>query len=433
MSTRRPRRAAAPKAKIPRKRVAVKTVTRKAPQKRHVAPGLLSTGGALLGGALGGPLGAKLGSMAGSLISTLTGFGDYEIVHNSLHPGLQQVSDVPQVVNSVNRGGIIVRHREYLGDISAAVNFTQQQYFINPGLTASFPWLSNIAAAYEEFEFRGLVYEFKSLSSDSVLSSSTSSALGYVAMATQYNPANPPFADKHELDNYEFANSRKPSESFCHAVECKRRLNYDTHLFIRNGAVPSGQDQKTYDLGAMSIAVAGCQAATGVLGELWCTYEIEFFHPKYKYNQETLSDHFQRVNPAANLPLGTPYTGVTNNGSNLGCTITNGSVITFPNYVTGGQYLLTIVWAGNGQIIALPTITVTNGSLKQYWQADANTASVCPQPGISAVAMSYTTVLAPTPNASGAMSITFATSGGVFPSLGNVDIWITEVSSTISA
>lgn len=388
----------------------------------------------MIGGALGGPLGAKLGSAAGNLLSTLTGFGDYEIVSNTLVPDLAS-QDVPQVINSPNRGGIIVRHREYLTDIQASKLFSQQQYFINPGLTASFPWLSNIAAAYEEYEFRGLVYEFKSLSSDAILSSNTSSALGFVAMATQYNPANPPFADKHELENYEFANSRKPSESFCHAVECKRRLNFDTHLFIRNGAVPSNQDQKTFDLGAMSIAVGGCQAATGILGELWCTYEVEFFHPKYKYNLETLSDHFQRVTPAQNVPLGVPYTGVLNNGSNLGCTITNGSVITFPPYVTGGQYLITIVWAGTAASVVYPAITLANCTLQQYWQVDQNTQSLCPNPGISCLSACYTAIMAPIPNAPGQCTITFATTGGVFPGGGanTVDIFITELSTTIFA
>lgn len=402
-------------------------------EKVNPAPGMLSTGGQMLGGALFGPAGAAIGKAAGGLISTLTGFGDYDVVANTLHPALPE-GDVPQIVNSGNRGGVIIRHREYIGDLLANIGFQQSQYFLNPGVPASFPWLSNIAAAYEEYEFRGLVYEFKSLSSDSVLSSSTSSALGYVCMATQYNAASPPFVDKHELDNYEYANSRKPSESFCHAVECKRRLNFDTHLYIRSGAVPAGQDQKTFDLGSLSVAVGGCQASSGVLGELWCTYEVEFFHPKYKYNAETLSDHFQRITPTAANPLGLPTATGVLTGSNFGCVVSNTN-IAFPVFATGGLYLVQILWSGTVAVgINYPTVTYNNCTAKQFWINDTASQMLSPAPGTSTTAMCYAAVINPTPGAIVAPILTFQTSGGVFPAgTQGVDIWITEMSPSIVA
>lgn len=406
----------------------------KAAKRVNPAPGLLSAGGSMLGGALFGPPGAALGKLAGGLLSTLTGFGDYTVHSNTLHPGLPD-GEVPQIVNSANRGGVIIRHREYIGDLLANTGFQQSQYALNPGVPASFPWLSNLAAAYEEYEFRGLVYEFKSLSSDAVLSASTSSALGYVCMATQYNAASPPFVDKHELDNYEYANSRKPSESFCHAVECKRRLNFDTHLYIRGGAVPNGQDQKTFDLGTLSVAVGGCQASTGVLGELWCTYEVEFFHPKYKYNAETLSDHFQRITPTAANPLGLPTNTGVLTGSNLGSVVSANAVIQLPAFATGGNYLVQVVWAGTtGVAVSYPTVAYSNCTARSFWLNDGASATLCPQPGTSTTAMSYSAIITPTPGATAPAILTFNTSGGIFPSgTQYIDIWITEISSSIVA
>lgn len=281
----------------------------------------------------------------------------------------------------MNRGGFIVRHREYLGDINASTAFTVQAYSINPGLSASFPWLSAIASAYEEYEFRGLIYEFKSLSSDAVLSSATSSALGYVAMATQYNAASSNFVSKIELENYEFANSNKPSVSFIHPVECKRRLNVDTHLYIRTGGVPTGQDQRLYDMGDFQIAVGGCQANTGVLGELWCTYEIELFHPKYIVGGNVETDHFFCTSCSNTDYIGTARTART--GSNLGCTLTS-TTITFPQTVSDGRYYVAINWVGTVAAAATaPSIAVTNGQLVQGWGGGTSNTISAPQNGLA--------------------------------------------------
>lgn len=378
------------------------------------------------GGLLGGMAGAKVGSLVGKRIADAVGFGDYTIESNTL------MADPPQMVNSPDRGGIIVRHREYLNDINASTSFTLNNFLLNPGLPASFPWLSNIAAAYEEYEFRGIIFEFKSLSSDSILSASTSSALGFVAMSTQYNPASTDFVDKHELENYEFANSRKPSESFFHPVECKRRLNFDTHLFVRTSSVPSGQDQKTYDLGKFSIATGGCQAATGVLGELWVSYEVEFFHPKFKYNIETLTDHFARTLFVAATPLGVASTTVLPTGSNLGCTIT-GTSITFPSYVTGGQYLVSLTWSGTtAASITYPVVAYNNCIQQQYWLGNTAVQALAPGPGITCNTMCLQVVINPIPGASGPPQLVFGTAAS-FPTgaTTNLDIWITEVSGTI--
>ena len=176
--------------------------------------------GSALGGALAGPGGAAVGHYLGKgaqeMFQSLVGFGDYRLNGNTLMTGGMSP---PQMVNSINRGGYIVRHREYLGDVLATETFTSKVYPLNPGIQ-TFPWLSQIAGSFEQYKFRGLVFEFRSTSSDAVLSTATSSALGTVIMATQYNVLNPPFASKLAMENYEFANSDKPSCSFYHPIEC---------------------------------------------------------------------------------------------------------------------------------------------------------------------------------------------------------------------
>lgn len=56
---------------------------------------------------------------------------------------------------------------------------------------------------------------------------SVNTALGQVIMATDYNAANPPFGQKSEMENYEFGQSCKPSESQIHPIEVRSQSNYN--------------------------------------------------------------------------------------------------------------------------------------------------------------------------------------------------------------
>lgn len=351
--------------------------------------GPFTTGGELVGGHIGsslGPggtlIGSFLGGKLGHLVDSITGFGDYRVNGNTIMTGGMAPA---QMMNTVNRGGIIIRHREYLGDINASTGFNIQALPLNPGLSGSFPWLSQLAPAYEEYRWRGLLFEFNSLSSDAVLSTATSSALGSVMMATQYNALLPAFTDKRTLENYEFANSRKPSCSFVHPVECKAEVTPHTKLYVRQGAVTVG-DLRLYDIGNFYIATQGMQAASGVAGELWATYEIEFYKPKFTIENGTLMDHYQMINTTPAFPLGT-----TNNyqpGSNLGGTITNNqTVYNFPVNIVDGNYLM--IWLMSGTVagtIVYPGATPTNCTYINLWLGN-NGFVVTPVAGATSTVM----------------------------------------------
>lgn len=207
----------------------------------------------------------------------------------------------PMIQNSMNGGGIIVRHREYIGDLQSSIVFTNRNFPLNPGLTSTFPWLAQIANAFEQYRFRGLIFEFKSLSADALISAAQNIGQGTVIMATQYNALSPGFSSKIEMENYEFANSAKPSISFMHPVECAMYQTPNTPLYVRSGAIPAGADERLYDLGNFCVATQGLPSPSGTIGELWCTFEIEFFKPKY--NSDTAEglgiDRFQSDNEQA--------------------------------------------------------------------------------------------------------------------------------------
>lgn len=239
----------------------------------------------------------------------------------------------PMITNSINTGAIIVRHREYIGDITSSTGFLNRNFPINPGMVGTFPWLAQIANAFEQYRFRGLLFEFKSLSADSLISTSTNIGQGTVIMATQYNALSPGFSTKIEMENYEFANSCKPSCSFIHPVECAMYQTPNTPLYVRNSAIPPNSDERLYDLGNFNLATQGLPSADGSIGELWATFEIEFFKPKYNPNSaEGLGmDRFQ-AGPGNLIPdspgfitlTGTAPFGDLTNGyfaGNIGCAL----------------------------------------------------------------------------------------------------------------
>lgn len=374
-------------------------------------------------------LGANIGSFVGhgaqQLIKYLTGFGDYHIDKNSIIEGGMSP---PQMVNSLNRGGFIVRHREYVADITASTSFVNQTFDINPGLSGSFPYLSQIAKAFELYRLRGLVYEFKSMSSDSVLSSGASTALGTVAMATQYNSLNPGFTNLIAMENHEFSSACKPSCDMYHPVECKKSLLPASELYTRTGAVPAGADIRLFDLGQFNIATSGMQNATGVIGQLWCTYEIEFYQAKYDAPSSILTDKWKLTGADNTAWLGTAKTAVP--GSSLGLSFTT-NVLTFPKTVRDGKYFfhMKIVPVGGSAAWVIPSITSVNCSFETVFCSalgfDDNSASgSANMTGIVYVLGAWVKIDGPS------ATLTFA--GGTLAT-SNVDLIMTQVDSNIGS
>lgn len=255
----------------------------------------------------GGKLGKWVGTKLGSLLGSIIGFGDYEVEHNSIMKGGMTP---PQIVNSSNHGGFIVRHREYIKDIKPTLDFSIESFTINPGDDDTFPWLATLSQNFEEYRMRGLIFEFKSMSSDAVLSTAASSGLGSVIMSTQYNVLQPAFADKAHMENYEFATSSKPSCTFIHPVECKASMIAQSHLYIRNTTSGTG-DARLYDLGKFSIATQGCQGdEDAVIGELWASYEVELYFPRQSdaLIGGPMTDHYSGDFASSDLMFGQPET-----------------------------------------------------------------------------------------------------------------------------
>jgi len=312
---------------------------------------------------LGRNVGGFLGGKAQDMISAWTGFGDYQIKQNSL---LKLSPATPKIYNPVKSGGVIIRHREFLRDITTSSTpgaFSITNFALNPGQENTFPFLAQLAANYESYEFMGMIFHYRSMSADAL--NSTNTALGSVIMATEYDSLASVFSNKADMEAHEFASSCKPSVDMLHPIECARSQSVLSEQYIRVGAPASGSDLRMYDLGRTSIATVGFQAASVNIGELWVTYQVRLLKPRLyaalgSYNgfAHKIWAAYTNASPVGNGPT-------TVNNDTIGI-ITTGTTITFPISPVPQKYYFWIGWTGTSTVITFPVLTLTNCSFSNF-------------------------------------------------------------------
>jgi hypothetical protein len=247
---------------------------------------------------------------------------------------------------------VIVRHKEYIGDVvSSDVYAQQRELALNPGLSSSFPWLSSIARQYQEYTWKGMVFHFVPTVGEAV--SATVPVYGNVMMHTEYRVTAPAPANKAELLNEYFASDSRPSEPFVHPIECDPKENPYNVQYVRTGPVPSGEDAKTYDLGMFRCCTQGQAAAGSVLGELWVSYEVELRKPQLTSQSGEATQVRGTSTFSTTTPLGSTLTTVYDG---IGATVTSGgsaAVVTFNPGVVG-KFLILYTWNPTGDLTVTP-------------------------------------------------------------------------------
>jgi len=223
--------------------------------------------GGMVAPGIGSVAGRFIGRGAGDLFGRVFGRGDYVVEQNTLKTGPPPVFGQQQVR---------LTNREYLGEVNGSILFANATYPINPGDSMTFPWLSRIAALFQQYEMNGLVFEFVSTSANAL--NSTNTALGKVILATNYNAAESSFTDQRSALITQYSNYGKPADCLLHPIECKRSHTPVELLYVRVGPPIAGSDIRLYDLGNFQIMTEGMQAIADI-GALWVSYDVTLIKP----------------------------------------------------------------------------------------------------------------------------------------------------------
>lgn len=313
---------------------------------------------------LGGQVGAKIGGYIGDRVHNfVSGFGDY-------HSSADLYGRLPTMVNQPSGGGTIIRFQEYISDVVTSATpgaFDIKSYTLNPGQSNSFPWLAQIAQNFEQYQFEGIIFQFRSTSANAL--NSTNTALGTVMMATQYDTIDQPFSSKAEMLNYEFSVSVKPSESCLHMVECASNQTTIDKLYVLDGSVPPYADPRLYNLGRFSIATTGFQGASVNVGELHATYQVRLLKPKlYASLGNEIDTYYMRFDSN----VGAVYDTLSPLGlsssvwgapqvNNMGLVQEANRLVFTPSSIVK-QYNIMIRWRGSVNTgVLVPTISVSGG------------------------------------------------------------------------
>jgi hypothetical protein len=282
-----------------------------------------------------------LGESVAAGISRITGQGDYQVQGNTLtHGG-------PPAFAAMN-SGIRMAHREYVADVTSSTDFKNVTYDINPSNQTLFPWLSNVATNFEEYAVRGIVFYFNTTCGSAI--SSTNNALGTVGMVTVYDPTDPALSSKRECEDYGGCVAGIPASSLLHAVECKPKSNVLDRLYIQTTTLNNSEDKKFYSHGTLNLFTQGMQQAGVTIGELWVSYDIEFYNPKIHPTgtvTPAASKHYVAYTAAsaqAKRQILGPNS-FTFTGGNLGCwySISNGiGYIRIPRGTATGYYMIDV-------------------------------------------------------------------------------------------
>jgi len=160
-------------------------------------------------------------------------------------------------------------HREFIGKIVGSANWQVMLNFaINPGLSATFPWLSTQAQSWEYYHFNSLTFEYVSRSNTSVS--------GAISIIPDYDAADAQPPSEVAASNYQ----NMASDVVWNHLNCSLKqssMHPNGKKYIRANVLGPNLDIKTYDAGNLFIA---CTDGTAVpWGNLWVSYDVTLSVP----------------------------------------------------------------------------------------------------------------------------------------------------------
>jgi hypothetical protein len=161
------------------------------------------------------------------------------------------------------------------------------------------------------------------------------------------------------MEAYSYCVSTVPSDNAYHPIECAPSSLALKSYFL--GEAGDTGDERFHDMGILTIATEGMQAADVKVGELWCTYEIELMKPKLSGAPPALVTHYHTTTAiSANDPFGINLQPAPWNSIEMGIT---------PETPGGGDATLDFTSAQSGVYRVIVSCKSTAGVFPSYTDA----------------------------------------------------------------
>lgn len=223
--------------------------------------------------------------------------------------------------------------------MAGVVAFGVVSYAVNPGIAATFPWLSTLANRFESYKFKKLHFVYETEKS--------ASTNGSVQGMIDYDASENPPATK--IDFMSSANAVRSAvwQEFRFNATPANLHKMVAERYTRSTTLPANLDIKTYDVGTFHFGSSGC-ADTSSVGELYVEYEVELLTPQIPVADTVEQTVFEYI-----IPAGTMVT-----------TNVFGSAPTYlgPAYATAETNTLTFSVPGTYIVLGLGTFTCTTRS-----------------------------------------------------------------------
>jgi hypothetical protein len=163
-------------------------------------------------------------------------------------------------------------HRELVTSIAGTAAFTvANSLALNPGIAATFPWLSTQAVGWESYRFNKLrfCYYTRAATTDR----------GSVMLVPDYDAADSAPTSEQTASAYTNAVEQSPwvVEFTCDLDQAAMLEGHD-RKYIRTGSLGPNLDIKTYDGGNLFVCTVDGAAVNW--GKLWVEYDVTLFTPQ---------------------------------------------------------------------------------------------------------------------------------------------------------
>lgn len=207
------------------------------------------------------------------------------------------------------KGGCFITHRELAFNLlSSSSNsvFYSQSASINPGLSAMFPWLAGVANNFEQYRFHKLQFHY--------ITRTTTTTTGDVYLAIDYDASDTIPSSEQQVSSYTGVVSGSVWSLFTFVANKDRSF---LSRYVRQGAVPTGTDVKTYDVGNLIMASVDVNSGSAPIGKVWVEYTVELINPQ----SNPINTSCDLISLASNTV--TMFSGILNNTQ----TVATGGVV----------------------------------------------------------------------------------------------------------